>query len=46
MQFDKYPQSEIDRALRVRDMLDDYAVSGEGWDELAAEAKNVEPSIG
>ena len=42
MQFDKYPQSEIDRALRIRDMMDDYAASGEGWDQLAAEAKKVE----
>lgn len=42
MQFDKYSQSEIDRALRIRDMMDDYAASGEGWDPLAAEAKKVE----
>lgn len=42
MQFDEYPQSEIDRALRIRDMMDDYAASGEGWDQLEAEAKKVE----
>jgi alpha/beta superfamily hydrolase len=42
MQFDKYPQSEIDRAVRIRDMMDDYAASGEAWDELATEAKKVE----
>jgi hypothetical protein len=42
MQFDKYPQSEIDRALRIRDMMDDYAATGEGWEELAKAAKEVE----
>ena len=42
MKADKYPQSEIDRALRMRDMMDDYAVSGSGWDELAAEGLKVE----
>lgn len=39
---DGYPQPEIDRALRVRDMMDAYAKTGEGWDELAAEFKKVE----
>ena len=42
MQADKYPQAEIDRALRIRDLMDDYTVTGEKWDELQAAAKEVE----
>jgi dienelactone hydrolase len=42
MKVDNYPEAEIDRALRVRDMMDDYAVTGQGWEALAAEAKTVE----
>jgi hypothetical protein len=34
MKADKYPQSEIDRALRMRDMMDDYAVNGKNWEAL------------
>ena len=42
MKADKYPQSEIDRALRMRDMMDDYAVNGKNWEALEAYAKKVE----
>jgi hypothetical protein len=41
MQFDKYPQAEIDRALRIRDMMDDFAVTGTGWEQLQAAASEV-----
>ena len=42
MKADKSPQSEIDRALRMRDMMDDYAVNGKNWEALEAYAKEVE----
>ena len=42
MRAERYPQSEIDRALRVRDMMDAYAKTGAGWNELAEEFKKVE----
>jgi len=42
MKADKYPQSEIDRAVRMRDMMDDFAVTGKNWEALEAEAKKVE----
>jgi dienelactone hydrolase len=42
MQFDKYPQAEVDRALRIRDMMDDFAVTGQGWEQLKAAAAEVE----
>jgi pimeloyl-ACP methyl ester carboxylesterase len=42
MEYDKYPPAEIARALRIRDMMDDYAVAGKGWDELRAAASLVE----
>jgi dienelactone hydrolase len=41
MRFDDYPEAEIARALRIRDMMDDYAVTGRGWPELEAEAAKV-----
>lgn len=42
MQADKYPQSEIDRAVHIRDMMDDYATTGRDWEALEAAAKKVE----
>jgi hypothetical protein len=42
MRAEGYPQLEIDRALRIRSMMDDYAKTGKGWDELAAAFKEVE----
>jgi pimeloyl-ACP methyl ester carboxylesterase len=45
MEADKYPPAEIQRALRIRDLMDDYAVTGRGWEGLEAEAKSVESRI-
>ncbi|HEX8232414.1 MAG TPA: CocE/NonD family hydrolase [Caulobacteraceae bacterium] len=42
MQAETYPPAEIDRALKVRDLMDDYAVTGQGWEALEAAAKAVE----
>lgn len=42
MHAEGYPQREIDRALRIRSMMDEYAKTGRGWDELAAAFKEVE----
>lgn len=41
MQADRYPRAEIDRALRVRDLMDDYAATGENWERLEAAAGAV-----
>lgn len=38
MRSDGVSQSEIDQAMRLRSMMDDYARTGQGWDELAAAA--------
>jgi dienelactone hydrolase len=38
MRSDGVPQSEIDHAMRLRSMMDDYARTGQGWDSLAAAA--------
>ncbi|HKO58501.1 MAG TPA: alpha/beta fold hydrolase [Thermoanaerobaculia bacterium] len=45
MRADGYPQPEIDRAVRIRDMMDDYAKTGAGWNELATEFKKVEREL-
>jgi uncharacterized protein len=42
MRAEGYPESEIERASRIRLMMDDYAKTGQGWDELAAAFKEVE----
>lgn len=42
MEAERYPRSEIQRALNIRDMMDDYAVTGENWAQLEAAAKQVE----
>lgn len=42
MQAENYPRAEIDRALRIRDLMDDYTVTGEKWEELQAAAGAVE----
>jgi len=42
MESERFPQSEIQRALDVRDMMDDYAVTGENWEQLEAASKQVE----
>ena len=42
MQFDDYPQAEIDCALHIRDMMDAYATTGKGWEQLEAAARAVE----
>jgi alpha-beta hydrolase superfamily lysophospholipase len=41
MEAERYPKSEIQRALDIRDMIDDYAVSGQNWERLEAAAKLV-----
>jgi len=41
MRADGYPQSEIDRGLRIRSMMDEYTKTGNGWDELLAAFKEV-----
>ena len=45
METQGYPRSEIQRALDIRDMIDDYAVTGQDWERLAAAAKRVEDEI-
>jgi dienelactone hydrolase len=42
MEAEGYPRSEIQRALDIRDMIDDYSVTGRNWEELEAAAKQVE----
>ena len=42
MEAERYPRSEIQRALDIRDMMDDYAVTGRNWEQLEAAAKQVE----
>ena len=42
MEAERYPRSEIQRALDMRDMIDDYAVTGRNWEQLEAAAKQVE----
>lgn len=42
METERYPRSEIQRALDIRDMMDDYAVTGRNWEQLEAAAKQVE----
>jgi dienelactone hydrolase len=42
METEGYPRSEIQRALDIRDMMDDYAVTGQNWEQLEAAAKQVE----
>ena len=39
MEAERYPRSEIQRALDIRDMMDDYAVTGRNWEQLEAAAK-------
>jgi len=46
MRAQGYPQREIERGLRIRSMMDEYAKTGKGWDELAAAFKEVEKSSG
>jgi len=41
MQAEHFPQSEIDRALVIRDMMDDYAATGENWEALERAAAPV-----
>lgn len=45
MRAEGYPRAEIDRALRIRDMMDRYAQTGDGWDALAAAFKEVEKEL-
>ncbi len=42
MEAERYPRSEIQRALDIRDMIDDYAVSGGNWEQVEAAVKQVE----
>ena len=42
MEAERYPRSEIQRALDIRDMIDDYVVTGRNWEQLEAAAKQVE----
>src|SRR6185437_7856643 len=41
MEAERYPRSEIQRALDLRDMMDDYSVTGRNWEQLEAAAKQV-----
>lgn len=45
MRSDGVPQSEIDQAMRIRSMMDDYARTGQGWDELAAAAEAAKDEL-
>ena len=42
MRADGFPQSEIDRALRMRGLIDEWVKTGKGKDEVAAEWAKVE----
>ena len=41
MRIDGFGQADIDRAMRVRELMDEYAATGRGWDALAAAAAPV-----
>lgn len=41
MQAERFDQSEIDRAVRIRDMMDDYAATGRNWEALEQAAAPV-----
>ncbi|HYD13867.1 MAG TPA: CocE/NonD family hydrolase [Allosphingosinicella sp.] len=45
MRSDGFPQSEIEQALRIRSMMDDYARTGQNWDSLAAAAEAVKDRL-
>jgi hypothetical protein len=45
MRSDGLPQSEIDQAIRLRSMMDDYARTGQGWDRLAAAAEAAKDTL-
>lgn len=45
MRSDGYPQSEIEQAMRVRSMMDDYARTGQGWNKLAAAAEAAKDTL-
>jgi dienelactone hydrolase len=45
MRSDGFPQSEIDQAMRIRSMMDDYARTGQDWDRLAAAAEAVKDTL-
>jgi dienelactone hydrolase len=45
MRSDGLPQSEIEQALRIRSMMDDYARTGQDWDRLAAAAEAVKDTL-
>lgn len=45
MKADGFDQAEIDRALRVRGLMDLYAKTGQGWDELESAFKKVEKTF-
>lgn len=45
MRSDGVPQSEIDQAMRLRSMMDDYARTGQGWDQLAAAAEAAKDTL-
>jgi pimeloyl-ACP methyl ester carboxylesterase len=34
MQAERFERAEIDRAVRIRDLMDDYAATGEKWEAL------------
>ena len=42
MRADGYPQSEIDRAMRMRSLIDEWVKTGKGKDEVTAEWAKVE----
>lgn len=42
MRADGFPQSEIDRAMRVRGLIDEWVKTGKGKDEVTAEWAKVE----
>jgi pimeloyl-ACP methyl ester carboxylesterase len=41
MQAEHFPQAEVERALRIRDMMDEYARTGQNWDALEQAAGPV-----
>jgi hypothetical protein len=45
MRSEGFPQSEIEQAMRVRSMMDDYARTGQGWDRLAAAAEAAKDTL-
>jgi uncharacterized protein len=45
MSGEVFSQAEIDRALVIRHKMDDYAKTGQGWDDLEASFKAIEGEL-